>query len=177
VPWRDVYYELKRLEYRGEVRRGYFVRGLAGAQFALPDAVEMLREAATPEPALVVMAADDPANPYSLALAPGVESEPLTRPRGRGSLLVTRAGAVMMSAEARGRRVRIRHDAASDDVTAAAAALAAAAMRAAPGRKRRDLVIEQIDGQPAAGSRWVDAFVRAGFRQAATSLRFYAAVS
>ena len=43
VGWREIYHELKRLEFRGEVRRGYFVAGLAGAQFALPEAVEMLR--------------------------------------------------------------------------------------------------------------------------------------
>ncbi|MBX6332601.1 MAG: DEAD/DEAH box helicase, partial [Gemmatimonadaceae bacterium] len=43
VPWRAIYRELKRFEYRGEVRRGYFVEGLAGAQFALPEAVEQLR--------------------------------------------------------------------------------------------------------------------------------------
>ncbi len=46
VSWRAIYRELKRLEYRGEVRRGYFVRGLGGAQFALPSAVERLRSAA-----------------------------------------------------------------------------------------------------------------------------------
>ena len=45
VGWRAIYRELKRLEFRGEVRRGYFVRGLSGAQFALPEAVEMLRSA------------------------------------------------------------------------------------------------------------------------------------
>ncbi|MEO7457095.1 MAG: DEAD/DEAH box helicase, partial [Gemmatimonadaceae bacterium] len=43
MEWRTIYHELKRLEFRGEVQRGYFVAGLAGAQFALPEAVEMLR--------------------------------------------------------------------------------------------------------------------------------------
>src|ERR1700737_66985 len=47
VPWRAIYRELKRLEFRGEVRRGYFVKGLGGAQFALPDAVEWLRAIAS----------------------------------------------------------------------------------------------------------------------------------
>src|SRR5688572_23483713 len=66
VPWRSIYLELKRMEFRGEVRRGYFVRGLAGAQFALPEAVEQLRatepDATAP---FVVIAASDPANPYA----------------------------------------------------------------------------------------------------------------
>ena len=47
VSWRAIYRELRRLEYRGEIRRGYFVKGLGGAQFALPHAVERLRGAST----------------------------------------------------------------------------------------------------------------------------------
>ena len=39
-----VYGELKALETVGACRRGYFVEGLGGAQFALPGAVERLRE-------------------------------------------------------------------------------------------------------------------------------------
>ena len=47
-----------RLEFRGEVRRGYFVRGLSGAQFALPDAIEQLRNnPSEQEPMVVVMTA------------------------------------------------------------------------------------------------------------------------
>src|SRR4029079_3782256 len=48
VGWREIYHELKRLEFRGEVLRGYFVAGLAGAQFALPEAGD-LRRAPIPE--------------------------------------------------------------------------------------------------------------------------------
>ncbi|MDQ2767127.1 MAG: DEAD/DEAH box helicase, partial [Gemmatimonadota bacterium] len=70
VGWRAIYRELKRLEYRGEVRRGYFVEGLGGAQFALPEAVERLRaqpdlDADAP---IIAMSAADPANPYTLPL-------------------------------------------------------------------------------------------------------------
>ena len=70
VDWRMIYHELKRLEFRGEVRRGYFVSGLAGAQFALPEAVELLR-AASANDDVVAMAASDPANVYSLPLVEG----------------------------------------------------------------------------------------------------------
>lgn len=41
--WPTVQATLARLEMRGEVRRGYFVEGLPGIQFALPDVVELLR--------------------------------------------------------------------------------------------------------------------------------------
>ena len=64
--WALIYPVLQRLELRGEVRRGYFVSGLAGIQYAQPDAVEMLRAAAaTPDEALIVISASDPANVWS----------------------------------------------------------------------------------------------------------------
>jgi ATP-dependent Lhr-like helicase len=43
--WDALYEQFGRMELRGEVRRGYFVAGLPGVQFALPQAVEALREA------------------------------------------------------------------------------------------------------------------------------------
>ncbi len=43
-PWRDLLYHLRRLEARGELRGGRFVQGFSGEQFALPEAVSLLRE-------------------------------------------------------------------------------------------------------------------------------------
>jgi len=109
VSWRSIYRELKRLEARGEVRRGYFVKGLGGAQFALPDAVEWLRAIALEDASssgFIVMAASDPANVYSLQLDL-VDRDPLSRPRGPGGLLVTRHGRVAIMVEGRGRRYSI----------------------------------------------------------------------
>jgi ATP-dependent Lhr-like helicase len=68
--WGLIYPQLQRMEMRGELRRGYFVGGLPGVQFALPEAVERLRTlgkgelALKDEGALVVMNACDPANLY-----------------------------------------------------------------------------------------------------------------
>jgi ATP-dependent Lhr-like helicase len=42
LPWYDIFQVLKRLEWQGEIRRGYFVSGLSGVQFALPEALELL---------------------------------------------------------------------------------------------------------------------------------------
>ena len=107
VSWRSIYRELKRLEFRGEVRRGYFVKGLGGAQFALPDAVESLRAASlekVEDSSFVVMAASDPANVYNLPLE-NIERDPISRPRGSGALLVTRAGRIALAVEGRGKKV------------------------------------------------------------------------
>jgi len=42
-PWRDLLRVYRRLEARGEIRGGRFVAGFAGEQYALPDAIGMLR--------------------------------------------------------------------------------------------------------------------------------------
>ena len=135
VSWRAIYRELRRLELRGEVRRGYFVRGLAGAQFATAGAVDALREVAddTTAPA-ITMSASDPANAYALPLQVSDEDRPaLARPRGGGALLVTRRGRVIIAAEGRGRRLAIAPDAGDEDVRLGVESLVAHLMLPAPG--------------------------------------------
>src|SRR6202011_3794033 len=51
LPWRVLYEVLSRMELAGEVRRGYFVEGLSGAQFALPEAARMLQDLCLPSTA------------------------------------------------------------------------------------------------------------------------------
>jgi ATP-dependent Lhr-like helicase len=43
VPWREVLWALRRMEARGTIRGGRFVAGFTGEQYALPEAVELLR--------------------------------------------------------------------------------------------------------------------------------------
>jgi len=74
--WADLYKALKELEMRGEVRRGYFVEDLPGEQYALPEAVELLRAVkrthaeASPAEAqpMVLLNACDPANVFGTIL-------------------------------------------------------------------------------------------------------------
>jgi ATP-dependent Lhr-like helicase len=68
-----VYPVLRGLEEAGRIRRGYFVAGLGGSQFALPGALERLRGLRDPYagedgPPAVVLASTDPANPYGAVL-------------------------------------------------------------------------------------------------------------
>jgi ATP-dependent helicase Lhr and Lhr-like helicase len=63
-PWREIFYVMRRLEARGEIRGGRFVTGFAGEQFALNEAAGSLRRYRE-EPAedvLVVIAGSDPLN-------------------------------------------------------------------------------------------------------------------
>ncbi len=91
-----VYPILKALEDAGRVRRGYFVAGLGGLQFAQPGALERLRqrrEADSDTPGAVVLAAADPANPYGAAL-PWPEVPDLRPQRAAGSHVVLVDGAL-----------------------------------------------------------------------------------
>jgi ATP-dependent Lhr-like helicase len=174
VSWRAIYRELRRLEMRGDVRRGYFVRGLAGAQFAPVAAIDALRDIAADNDApAVAMSTSDPANAYALPVTGESGDRPaIAKPRGRGGLLVTRRGRVVLSAEARGQRVAISPDATDDDVKLAAASLVTHLTLPLPGGQRRqDLEIESIDGAAATRSHHVEAFVAAGFRRDGLVLR------
>ena len=70
--WRDLVRVLRRLEARGEIRGGRFVAGFVGEQFALPQAVPILRKVKNSEPTgqLVMVSACDPLNVVGI-LTPG----------------------------------------------------------------------------------------------------------
>jgi ATP-dependent Lhr-like helicase len=64
VPWRELVRVYRTLEARGEIRGGRFVSGMSGEQFALPDAVDRLREVRRTgaDNTLVVITGADPLN-------------------------------------------------------------------------------------------------------------------
>jgi ATP-dependent Lhr-like helicase len=120
--WVPVYRQLQRMEMRGEVRRGYFVTGLPGVQFALPEVVEELRalgrggEAPADGRALVVMNACDPANLYGPArdalgspkggdIPRTLDGEPLAFARIPSTWLVQHRGLPVLVAEDTGARL------------------------------------------------------------------------
>jgi ATP-dependent Lhr-like helicase len=100
-----VYPVLKALEEAGRVRRGYFVAGRGGLQFAQAGALEGLRQRATAadeEPQAVVLAATDPANPYGVALPwPRGVSARLQRAAGAHVVLVHGALAAFLTGNGR----------------------------------------------------------------------------
>ncbi len=84
-----VYDVLKALEEGGRIRRGYFVAGLGATQFALPAAVDLLRQLRTEPPAekpeFIQLAATDTANPYGSVLRwpdlPAMDDDAESAPR------------------------------------------------------------------------------------------------
>ena len=100
-----VYPVLRALEEAGRIRRGYFVAGLGGLQFADPGALDRLRVLREPDPdspQAVVLAAADPANPYGAALAwPKQEEARLARAAGLHVVLADGLVAAVLSRGAR----------------------------------------------------------------------------
>ena len=78
-PWRDLLRVYRRLEARGEIRGGRFVAGFSGEQYALPDAVGMLREVRRRPHAgeFVSLSGADPLNLAGI-LTPGAKLAALT---------------------------------------------------------------------------------------------------
>ncbi|KAB2921120.1 MAG: hypothetical protein F9K22_14435, partial [Bacteroidetes bacterium] len=151
--------ELQRMEMRGEVRRGYFIEGLSGMQFALPEAVSMLDEVKR-SPAgdeRTVLNAADPANPYGSGIdLPGGETNFSRLP---SNFLVLRGGAPVLSAESYGARLRrLTGDAVDAD---AVRAFAAHLRERYP--SKQDIVVEYVDGRRPSETGAADILRSAGF--------------
>jgi ATP-dependent Lhr-like helicase len=154
-----LYSELANLELLGTARRGYFVEGLGGAQFALAGAVERLRSLPESGGEFQVLAATDPANPYGAAL-PWPKPESGRRPaRAPGAHVLLRDGEPLVYVERGGRSIlRL----AELDEAALGDAMGALADAVSAGRLPK-LSIEKLDGEPVIGSGHEEALLQAGF--------------
>lgn len=161
-----VYPVLKAMEESGRARRGYFVEGLGGAQFALAGAVDRLRSLrdevrrTDAEPEVLALAATDPANVFGAALPwpDPVEGATGRARRVAGAHVVLVDGHLALYLEKGGRSVLTY----SADLEVLAAAAAAAASLVDTGRVR-DLKIAKVDGTAAADQPVVAALREAGF--------------
>jgi ATP-dependent Lhr-like helicase len=121
-----VYAVLKAFEDSGRCRRGYFVEGLGGAQFALPGAVDRLRAIANDATSGkgVVLAAADPANPYGGVLPWPADERNSHRPgRKAGATVVLVDGALAAYVEKGGRTLLTFADAPAPAIEALARAV------------------------------------------------------
>ncbi|MFD4658315.1 ATP-dependent helicase [Kitasatospora sp. NPDC058444] len=185
-----VYRVLAAMEERGRARRGYFVEGLGGAQFAMEGAADRLRSVngrleraraaewpaapAGEPPQTLVLAAADPANAYGAALpwpepptAPGGKESTAHRPgRKAGALVVLVDGELALYVERGGKSLLAWPE---DEATRAlaAGALAAAVREGALG----GVTVERANGVPALGSDLGRALEEAGFHATPRGLR------
>jgi ATP-dependent Lhr-like helicase len=163
-----LYGELSNLETLGTARRGYFVEGLGGAQFALPAAIERLRGLRSDERAGTrVLAATDPANAYGATL-PWPKRDDNRRPsRVPGAHVVTLDAEPVLYLERGGKGLITLTDPLGTDGAPALwlhDALEALADHVRRGRLKR-LALERIDGEPVIGSPFGALLIEIGFRQ------------
>ncbi len=165
-----VYPVLKAMEDAGKCRRGYFVEGLGGAQFAYPGAVDRMRTLVDMRPEDVrthVLAAADPANPYGAAL-PWPDRGELTHRAGRkaGAVVVLAAGELALYGEKGGRTI-LTYSSDANVLSEASGALAAAVKEGTVAR----LHIQKVDGEVAVGSVLEEHLTAAGFRSSSRGFR------
>jgi ATP-dependent Lhr-like helicase len=156
-----VYGELKALEVLGLCRRGYFVEGLGGAQFALPGAVERLREL-RPRPGVetetLVLAAADPAQPYGAALS-WPERSGGRAARVAGAHVVLLGGEAVLFVERGGRSLLPLRDPDETWLRSALEALVDHVRR----REIKRLALERFDGEPVVTSEVMPLLLEVGF--------------
>ncbi|MGP8240606.1 MAG: helicase-related protein, partial [Solirubrobacteraceae bacterium] len=174
-----LYDSFAKLETLGVCRRGYFIEGMGGAQFALPGAVERLRAgrsagrspiggqaADTPSRAddrggaharTLVIAAADPAQPYGATLSwPKREGQDRRPARVAGAYVVMVEDEPVLYVERGGRGLVTLGAAPLDE------ALHALAEAVRAGRVGK-LALERIDGEPAIASALAQELIELGF--------------
>jgi ATP-dependent helicase Lhr and Lhr-like helicase len=156
----SIYSELSQLETLGIARRGYFLEGLGGAQFALPGAVERLRSRHDDEARPLVLATVDPAQPYGAAL-PWPKLEGRRPARTAGAYVVLVGGEPILYLERGGRALQTLVE--RDDARLEAA-LAALVEKVRAGAIKR-LALEKVDGEAAMGSSLAQALIALGFQE------------
>jgi ATP-dependent Lhr-like helicase len=170
-----LYDTFSNLETLGICRRGYFIEGMGGAQFALPGAVERLRAAPERSRSLVIGAAD-PAQPYGAALPWPKRQEAGSRPprtaRVAGAYVVMVGEEPILYLERGGRGLVTLIDEPSTGPAVAVPgrepdrlgeALEALAGAVRAGRVPR-LALERIDGEPAIASSITQVLIELGFQ-------------
>jgi ATP-dependent Lhr-like helicase len=164
-----VYRALAVQEEIGSVRRGWFVEGLGGAQFALPEAVDRLRAVREPTggtPAIIVLRANDPAQPFGAILAwpdhPTAAKAAAPR-RDASSYVVLRDGDLLATVSPSSRRLIVWEPTAMAEIARALAKLVE--------QRRVDrLSIEQLD-DGAVDAETIREFADTGFVRTPRGLR------
>lgn len=184
MPWRVHYEILCRLELTGEVRRGHFVDGLAGAQFALPSAVEQLTRMHQVQPpsVMILLHAYDPANVYGPSLPLGwplaktnASSVNIPWSRRKNNWLILKAGRVILAIENQGRKLWPAPDATSEDLLAAIQLLPDV-IRSGHGIDiRAKLVVDEWNGTPIQQSAAKELLAASGFVNDYPAMSWYAA--
>ncbi len=147
--WSEAYPVLCRMEWRGDVDRGYFVAGLSGPQFVAPGFSEALKDETSDAEARLLHVMDP-----ALVVGGGAPR------RGPGSYVVVRDGVALLAVEAHGARLAPLRALSPEERRCAVATLPRLVARAG---QRPRVRVEAWDGVPAAESEAAADLAAAGF--------------
>ena len=174
-PWRDLAPWLARAELKGELRRGYFVEGLSGVQYAEPEAIEGLAKVASElarstEPTW--LASLDPANVYGSGAPldiPLLEGGTARLSRNSSNFLVLIGGRPVLIVEGAGKRLTGLASASEIELKRATMMLPKLA-----GPHRRVLKVETYNTAATLASPAAPWLAEAGFVRDPPGMAFYA---
>ena len=161
--WRPIYSALSLMELRGKARRGYFVNGLPGVQFADSEFIDLMRQG-TEDEAIAVVSATDPAYVFDRRLAS------ISREAGAGMLELSRNsstrvvffdGRPMLVAYSSGARIDAGQ--ATEDVVERA--MGALIRRISDSASDRRVVVAEWNSDPVLSSGGAEILARVGFRR------------
>ena len=162
-----LYGELANLETLGTARRGYFVEGLGGAQFALPAAIERLRGLRADEPAGAACLPPPIRPTRTVPPCPGRAATTTPPPPSRvaGAYMVTLDAEPVLYVERGGKGLLPLREPEESWLRPALEALAEAVRRGHVAR----LGVERFDGEPVVGTPAGALLIELGFRQGPAS--------
>ncbi len=157
-PWSDIAEAFRILEARGDTRRGFFLSGLSGVQYASPEAVEALRRqprdgmpSGSRQGKTLLISVMDPACPFgTIYPVPGPMGSRLSISRVAGSYLVLWDGQPVLAVEGSGRVLSPLVPLAPEELREALRSLAVLVRRGGPtgDRARRRITVERWGEQP-----------------------------
>lgn len=170
LPWYNIFQALKKMEWSGEIRRGYFIEGLSGIQFALPEALAFLEKSKSEEKdqQTILLSTMDPALPIGGNIRWEINSaknENIPIIRSSSNHLLYVAGNPVLYSENYGTRIWSTQFFHSTYMDLFAEKLKIILRTPTNIRPRKKLELEIIDGEIATQCKYADIFYKVGFEE------------
>jgi ATP-dependent Lhr-like helicase len=169
--WYKIFQMLKKLEWQGEILRGYFIEGLSGIQYALPQAVALLEKIVNkdlPSIPAVLLSTMDPALPFGRNIEWNIfdqKKEKVAVTRMAGNHLFFISGRPLVYLENYAARLVMLEGFYADILPALVQHLKNWLLLPAGLRPRKRIDIENINSVSAADYDLAGEFIRLGFEQ------------
>jgi len=170
APWFQLFQILKRLEWQGEIQRGYFIEGLSGIQYALPSALNMLQSLSEspPEEKVNLVSTTDPALPFGLHTRWDLKDKngkEISITRQVANHLIFYEELPVMYSENYGSKLRMLTSFSREKLFPVVDALKIWLRLPAHSRPVNKILISQIDNAPALDSGLAADFIENGFER------------